>query len=86
MVIEKIEQFGSNCKNFFSSLADRINPFKEEKIIEEESDITESILALRTLNSRIDLDSHFSPREFRVQIRDATLVDTQGWMESLMMQ
>lgn len=28
VVIEKIEQFGSDCKNFFSSLADKINPFR----------------------------------------------------------
>ena len=64
-------------------MAEKINPFKEQSVAEE-SDLTESILALRTLNSRVDLNSHFSPRDMKVCIREPTLMETQPWgMDSL---
>jgi hypothetical protein len=47
--------------------------------VEEDSDLGESILALRTLNSRVDLDLHCSPREMQVCIREPTMLATQPW-------
>jgi hypothetical protein len=49
-----------------------------------DSEMMGSILAIKTLNSHIDLSAQHSPCQFNVHIREPTMLETQPWgLESL---